>query len=100
MYFDDGESVGLSDDEEEVRRQMDRLEDGAFDKYKDYLDVAQLNLEVRSHDCFCPACLYLDGFETSSFSFSPPYRFALYLSRFRICFSRRFTLNSHTRMQV
>lgn len=46
MYFDDGDSVDLSDNEEEVRRQMDRLEDGAFDKYKAYLDVAQLNLEV------------------------------------------------------
>lgn len=46
VYFDDGDSVDLSDDEEEVRRQMDRLEDGGFDKYKAYLDGAQLNLEV------------------------------------------------------
>lgn len=46
VYFDDGESVDLSDDEEELRRQMDRLEDGGFDKYKAYLDGAQLNLEV------------------------------------------------------
>lgn len=46
MYFDDGDSVDLSDNEEEVREQMNRLEDGAFDKYTAYLDVAQLNLEV------------------------------------------------------
>ncbi|CBJ25802.1 conserved unknown protein [Ectocarpus siliculosus] len=46
VYFDDGESVDLSDDEEDLRRQMDRLEDGGFDKYKAYLDGAQLNLEV------------------------------------------------------
>lgn len=62
MYFDDGDSVELSDDAEEVRRQMDRLEDGGFDKYLAYLDVAQLNLEVGAqlhsdfiyyYDCAC-----------------------------------------------
>lgn len=38
--------MDLSDDEEQVRRHLDRLEDGGFDKYQAYLGVAQLNLEV------------------------------------------------------
>lgn len=48
MFFDDGDSVDLGDNDEELRRQLNRLEDGGFDKYKAYLDVAQLNLEVRT----------------------------------------------------
>lgn len=40
--------MDLGDNDEELRRQLDHLEDGGFVKYKAYLDVAQLNLEVRS----------------------------------------------------
>ncbi|CAM9896207.1 unnamed protein product [Ascophyllum nodosum] len=46
VYFDDGDTVDLGDDRDEMRRQMDRLEDGGFDKYEAYLDSAALNLEV------------------------------------------------------
>lgn len=36
----------LCDDQVEMRKQLDRLEPGGFDKYNAYLDNAQLNLEV------------------------------------------------------
>ena len=47
VYFDDGESVDLGDDTEDLRRQLDGIESGGFEKYQAYLDGAQLNLEVR-----------------------------------------------------
>lgn len=46
VYYDDGDSVVLGGDLDEMRRQMDRLEDGGFEKYQAYLDGAALNLEV------------------------------------------------------
>eukprot|EP00904_Undaria_pinnatifida_P006680 jgi/Undpi1/3141/HiC_scaffold_15.g06515.m1 len=46
VYFDDGESVDLGDDTEDLRRQLDGIESGGFEKYQAYLDGAQLNLEV------------------------------------------------------
>lgn len=52
VYFDDGDSVELGDNDEALRRQLDRLEDGGFDKFKAYLDIAQLNLEVKRTGCF------------------------------------------------
>lgn len=49
VYFSDGDSCDLCDDDVEMKRQMDRLEPGGFDKYNAYLDSAQLNLEVKGH---------------------------------------------------
>lgn len=46
VYFDDGDSVVLGGDLDEMRCQMDRLEDDGFEKYQAYLDGAALNLEV------------------------------------------------------
>lgn len=48
VYFDDGDSVDLGDDGEDLRRQLDAIEPGGFDKYQAYLDCAQVNLEVSS----------------------------------------------------
>lgn len=47
MFFSDGDSVSLCNDIVDMRSQLDRLEDGGFDKYQAYMDTAQLNLEVR-----------------------------------------------------
>lgn len=46
IYFDDGDAVDLGDDIEDLRRQLDAIETGGFDKYQAYLDCAQVNLEV------------------------------------------------------
>ncbi|CAN0408257.1 unnamed protein product, partial [Laminaria digitata] len=46
IYFDDGDSVDLGDDTEALRRQLDAIETGGFDKYQAYLDGAQVNLEI------------------------------------------------------
>lgn len=47
VYFSDGDAVEICDDEDKMQKQLDRLEPRGFEKYKAYLDRAQLNLEVR-----------------------------------------------------
>ncbi|CAM9322137.1 unnamed protein product [Discosporangium mesarthrocarpum] len=46
VYFSDGDTIELCDDEDRLCKQIETLEEGGYAKYKEYLHQAQLNLEV------------------------------------------------------